>query len=168
MLMRYRYQTVLAQLNILDSHDVSRFLSVCHEDLDCYKLALTFQMTFPGMPTIFYGDECGICGVLEKDYRKPMPWGTHHELQDDLQKLIALRKSSAALRRGTFEEVEAREGSRVYKYCRCLENERVFIVLNMENHDLTLSAEELQGTLRYAKGLDGQTLQAKGAVIIEK
>lgn len=168
MLMRYRYQTVLAQLNILDSHDVSRFLSVCHEDLDCYRLALTFQMTFPGMPTIFYGDECGICGVLEKDYRKPMPWDVHHELYDYMQELIRLRKSSDALRRGTFEEVEAEAGSRVYKYARCYGNEKMIVILNMEDTSVELSPEELQGTLRFARGLDGCTLLAKGAVIVEK
>ena len=80
MRMRYRAQTVYAQLNVLDTHDVSRFLSICKEDKNKYKLAVLFQMTFPGMPSIFYGDELEISGVLEKDYRKPMPWGKKSDL----------------------------------------------------------------------------------------
>ena len=59
MITRYRKQTVYSQLNVLDTHDVSRFLSLCDGDLNRYKLAVIFQMTFPGMPSIFYGDEKG-------------------------------------------------------------------------------------------------------------
>lgn len=75
MRMRYRKQTVYAQLNILDSHDVSRFLSVCGEDRKKYKLAIIFQMCFPGIPSVFYGDELGVTGIREEEYRQPMPWG---------------------------------------------------------------------------------------------
>lgn len=75
MRMRYRKQTVYAQLNILDSHDVSRFLSVCGEDRKKYKLAIVFQMCFPGIPSVFYGDELGVTGIREEEYRQPMPWG---------------------------------------------------------------------------------------------
>ena len=75
MRMRYREQTVFAQLNLLDSHDVSRFYSLCNE----HESASTgwhsiFQMTFPGMPSVFYGDELGITGIEEADYRQAMPW----------------------------------------------------------------------------------------------
>ena len=65
--MRYRKQTVFAQLNVLDTHDVSRFYTLCGENLANYKLAVVFQMTFPGMPSIFYGDEQGIAGELEAE-----------------------------------------------------------------------------------------------------
>lgn len=75
MRMRYRWQTVCAQLNLLDSHDVSRFLSLCDGDKRKYKLAVLFQMCFPGMPSVFYGDELGVAGILEDEYRQPMPWG---------------------------------------------------------------------------------------------
>ena len=85
-----------------------------------------------------------------------------------MQELIRLRKSSDALRRGTFEEVEAEAGSRVYKYARCYGNEKMIVILNMEDTSVELSPEELQGTLRFARGLDGRTLLAKGAVIVEK
>ena len=72
--MRYRLQMLPAQLNLLDSHDVSRFLSLCGGDTASYRLAFLFMMCFVGMPTIFYGDELGVQGMQEEEYRAPMPW----------------------------------------------------------------------------------------------
>lgn len=54
-------------------------------------------MTFPGMPSVFYGDEAGITGISEAEYRSPMPWDTLAET-DDLfclyQRAVELRKRS--------------------------------------------------------------------------
>lgn len=72
--MRYRMQMTPAQMNLLDSHDVSRFLSLCGGDMRRYRLAILFMMTFVGMPTVFYGDELGVQGLSEEEYRCPMPW----------------------------------------------------------------------------------------------
>lgn len=74
MRMRYREQSVFAQMNLLDSHDVSRFSSLCGGDEEAYELAVLFLMTFPGMPSVFYGDELGVTGLCEDDYRQAMPW----------------------------------------------------------------------------------------------
>lgn len=59
LLLRYREPALFAQLNLLDSHDVSRYLSLCDQDMDKMELSILFQMTFPGMPCVFYGDEKG-------------------------------------------------------------------------------------------------------------
>ncbi|SKB51550.1 Alpha amylase, catalytic domain [Lachnospiraceae bacterium] len=48
--MRYPKQATFAQLNLLDSHDVSRFITVCEDDRDRMELALLFQMTFDNYP----------------------------------------------------------------------------------------------------------------------
>ena len=63
-----------AQLNLLDSHDVCRFLSLCGGDERRMRLAVVFQMLFPGAPCVFYGDEAGLTGVTEPEYRRPMDW----------------------------------------------------------------------------------------------
>ena len=60
-------------------------------------------MTFPGMPSVFYGDEVGLTGILEEEYRQPMPWDTLDESSPLFllyQKAITLRKREAVLRRG--------------------------------------------------------------------
>lgn len=131
MRMRYRRQTVYAQLNILDSHDVSRFLTVCGEDRKRYKLAIIFQMCFPGIPSVFYGDELGITGRLEEEYRQPMPWGRQDELQDFFAKIIQLRRQHKALTQGEYHTLTADVGSFLYGFERTYGQESVKIYVNM-------------------------------------
>lgn len=131
MLMRYRSQTACAQLNLLDSHDVSRFLSLCGGDVRRMKLAVLFQMTFVGMPCVFYGDERGMTGVTEEEYRSPMPWEKDGgELLPFFRRAIALRHAQPALRRGTFRTVFAQKGGGVYHYIRETEDGAVGVMMN--------------------------------------
>lgn len=116
MLMRYRRPVAYGQLNLLDSHDVSRFLSLCGGDERRMRLAILFQMTFVGMPCVFYGDEQGITGVSEDEYRHPMVWDGRHALYDFYRHAIALRRQEADLRSGGFCCVQA--AGRLYVYRR--------------------------------------------------
>ena len=142
MRMRYRKQTVYAQLNILDSHDVSRFLSVCGEDRRRYKLAIIFQMCFPGIPSVFYGDELGVTGIREEEYRQPMPWGRQDELYAFFEQAIRMRKQQKALTQGDYHTLNAVAGSRFYGFERTYEKQRVMIFLNMEEAKMTCSIPE--------------------------
>ena len=142
MRMRYRKQTVYAQLNILDSHDVSRFLSVCGEDRKKYKLAIVFQMCFPGIPSVFYGDELGVTGIREEEYRQPMPWGRQDELYVFFEQVIGMRKQQKALTQGDYHTLNAVAGSRFYGFERTYEKQRVMIFLNMEEAKMTCSIPE--------------------------
>ncbi len=119
MLMRYRKPVTYAQLNLLDSHDVSRFLSLCSEDSALMKLAVLFQMTFVGIPSVFYGDEMGLHGLLEDEYRRPMVFKPENQgFFAFYKKAIALRRSHEALRRGDFRILSAQKGSRLFVYSR--------------------------------------------------
>ena len=131
MRMRYRWQTVCAQLNLLDSHDVSRFLSLCDGDKRKYKLAVLFQMCFPGMPSVFYGDELGVSGILEDEYRQPMPWGKRDTLSDFFQKIINLRHTELALTDGDYHTLIAEKNSKLYGFERIFERAHVQVLLNM-------------------------------------
>lgn len=164
MLMRYRVQTVPAQLNLLDSHDVGRFLSMCNGNVERYKLAILFMMTFVGMPTIFYGDEQGIQGETEEEYRKPMPWEEgEKELHDFFKKAIALRKKYPPLTRGDYRTVEADAGARKYTYARSLANQRITIILNCEQGDLSIS--EVTGEILWESGYEGNCLKSYGFIV---
>ena len=169
MWMRYRKQTVFSQLNLLDSHDVSRFLSLC-KDVKSFRLAVIFQMTFPGMPSVFYGDEAGVIGILEAEYRSPMPWDSLAET-DELfylyQRAIELRKRELILKRGEYRTITAKEGSRLYGYERYLGSERIRIFLNMEEHAAELLPEWLEGEILWQEELTENRLQGRGFVIIK-
>lgn len=167
MLMRYRVQTVPAQLNLLDSHDVSRFLSLCGGDTTRYKLAVLFMMTFVGMPTVFYGDELGIQGVLEEEYRRPMPWnGGNTELRDFFRKAIAMRHDLAALRRGNFRMVSAQRGSGLIVYTRKLDDQQVTVCINCGKRNAQIP--KLGGQPYWADGLEeGQLLKQGFAIFVD-
>lgn len=164
MLMRYRVQTVPAQLNLLDSHDVSRFLSLCNGNTNKYKLAILFMMTFVGMPTIFYGDELGIQGVQEEEYRHPMLWnGGDEELHGFFRKAITMRHELAALRRGNFRMISAEQGSGLIIYARSLEHQTVTICINRSDRAATL--REIPGSLWWSDGFDGNALAGNGFAV---
>ncbi len=131
MLMRYKMQMSPAQLSILDSHDVSRFLTLCGGDKRRYKLAVLFMMCFPGMPTIFYGDELGLEGCREMDYRSPMPWQNGDtELLCFFRRAVRLRREHRALQRGDFRVISAEKRSRLFAFERRYAGQRIRVYLN--------------------------------------
>ncbi len=96
-----RPEVTAVQLNLLSSHDTPRFLTFCGGDLDALRLATLLQMTLPGAPCIYYGDEIGMAGSADPDCRRAFPtdpaeW--KHEPATWVADLTALRHSSRALR----------------------------------------------------------------------
>ena len=120
---------------------MSRFLSLCGGDVRRMKLAVLFQMTFVGMPCVFYGDERGMTGITEEEYRSPMPWEKDGgELLPFFRRAIALRHAQPALRRGTFRTVFAQKGGGVYHYIRETEDGAVGVMMNRSEEAVAASA----------------------------
>ena len=93
MFLRYPTQIALGQLNLLDSHDVARFLSLCGSNREKWMVAFAYLCMAPGVPSVFYGDEQGIEGIREDEYRSPMPWENRDtELENFVKKCIQIRK----------------------------------------------------------------------------
>ena len=129
----YPREAALAQFNLLDSHDMPRFLTLAGGDQAALRLATLFQMTYPGAPCVYYGDEIGLQGGRDPDNRRAMPWGASPSLWDgDLRMFfrdcIALRKAHPVLRRGDFIPIYA-EGQ-VIVYERKLGAETLIVALN--------------------------------------
>ena len=128
----YPGSVTAVMLNLLDSHDMARFVTLAKGDKSALRLATLFQMTYPGAPSVYYGDEIGLAGGHDPLNRGAFPW--HDEtswdtdLLHDFQRMIALRKSSPALRRGTFKILHAADD--VVIYSRELDDESWLIALN--------------------------------------
>ena len=146
-MLRYRENALYAQLNLLDSHDVSRYLTLCGGSIDKMELSVLLQMTFPGMPCVFYGDEKGLCGLSEKEYRRAMAWEENHPLEESYRKLIAMRKAQPALRYGDFKTNFA--SGRTYSYSRTWEGSKITVTMNLG--DVPIHAPR-QGSLLLKKG----------------
>ena len=127
LLAHYHPNSTGVMMNLLGSHDVARFLHFARGDTSALRLATLFQMTFPGAPSIYYGDEIGLGGGHDPDNRRAFPWDDtsawDQTLLHEVQRLIALRHRHPSLRRGSFTFLHA-EGD-VAAYLRQLDDEAI-------------------------------------------
>lgn len=155
LIMRCKKQGLPAQLNLLDSHDVSRFLTVCGGDRDRMELAIVFQLSFVGMPSIFYGDEKGLMGQSEPEYRQAMDFDRKDTLEDVYRRLIQLRQAQPALRYGGVRTIEAIGG--LYCYERSYNNQTIRVTMNTGIEAVSLEASGIQLLQKnYEHGLLGE------------
>lgn len=147
LLLRYRENALFAQLNLLDSHDVSRYMTLCGGNTDRMQLSVLLQMTFPGMPCVFYGDEKGLSGSTESEYRQAMAWEKNHPMEEVYRSLIALRREHPALRYGNFRTNIA--ANKVYSYSRSWRDKKITVTMNLG--DVQICASK-QGRLLLKKG----------------
>jgi cyclomaltodextrinase len=155
MLSLYDWQVTVAQLNLLDSHDMPRFLTLVTKDTDALKLATLFQMTFPGAPCIYYGDEIGMEGNHDPDCRRAFAWDKSkwdQDLLDWFRRAISLRRDHPVLRRGRVLRLLADDAAGVYAFARHGEGETLAVVLN-------------NGTAGYTLDVPVQGLYADGATV---
>jgi len=121
-----------AQYNLVSSHDVPRFLTLCRGDRRRLILAYTFLCTYIGAPAIYYGDEVGLTGGGDPDCRRPFPWDEsvwEREILSSLRELIRIRRASPALRRGGFRLLEAR--GELISFLRESRGEEALVALNL-------------------------------------
>jgi Glycosidases len=98
-------------------------------------------LTFPGSPSIYYGDEVGLPGALDPDSRRGFPLESDWELDvlDYHKQLIALRHKYCALRTGSYQILLA-EGT-VYVFARILGDEEIVIAVNVGTESANISFE---------------------------
>ena len=138
----YSAQVTHAQLNLLDSHDTARFLTLARGDVTALKLATLIQMTMPGAPCVYYGDEIGMEGRRDPDCRRAFPWEQNrwdHDLRDEVKACIELRHEHPALRRGELRCLYANEG--VYAYGRHLDEETMAVIVNTGDDAATIDLD---------------------------
>lgn len=117
---RFHTQSLQVAMNELSNHDHSRFLTrtnrkvgrtaylgpeAADEGVDkaVMRLAVMIQMTWPGAPTIYYGDEAGLCGWTDPDNRRAYPWGREdQELIDFHKEIIRVHKDYQAMKTGSI------------------------------------------------------------------
>ena len=136
----YPEEFAYAQLNLLDSHDMPRFLSLMNGNVDKLKLAYTFVLTYPGAPCIYYGDEIGLDGGRDPLCRKGFTWRQEDwnvDLRNAIKETITVRHAIPALRTGSYEPIYARDG--VLAYLRRDELDTVLVVLNNSNAAVKLN-----------------------------
>ena len=158
---RFNQNSLEIAMNELSNHDHSRFLTrtnrrvgrihtmgpeAAGENINkgVFREALVFQMTWPGAPTIYYGDEAGLCGWTDPDNRRGYPWGREdQELIQFHRDIIKVHKESEALMKGSVMFLHGEY--KVVSYGRFLPGEAVVVILNndYEPHELNLHVRRL-------------------------
>jgi len=140
-------------MNELSNHDHSRFLTRTNHKVGridtmgseaasqnvnkaVFMEAVVMQMTWMGAPTIYYGDEAGLCGFTDPDNRRTYPWG--HEDKELIafhKDIIRLRRENDELRRGSLKFVES--DYNFLAYGRFHRRGQCLILINNNNQPIT-------------------------------
>lgn len=179
---RMQTQSVLIAMNQLSNHDHSRFLTRTNQivgrigtaganmasfgvNYGIFREAVMVQMTWPGAPTLYYGDETGVCGWTDPDNRRTYPWGHEdYELIEFHRYMISLHKKLPALRQGSLKQLLA--DRQLIAYGRSHKENRCIVVVNNRGdvRDVTIPVWELgildEDTLERVMMTDGKGYNA--------
>ncbi len=127
-------------LNLLGSHDTERFLTLCHGDQSLAKLGATIQLTWPGAPSIYYGDELGMAGGRDPMNRGTMRWDQidGNEMLVHYKELIRARNSSIALQSGDPVVLMTDDSKETLAFARVLNDDVAVTAVNRSKHEQTL------------------------------
>ena len=164
---RFLTPSLQCSMNELSNHDHSRFLTrtnhkvgrvdnlgsgAASENINkgIMKEAVVVQMTWPGAPTVYYGDEVGVCGFTDPDNRRTYPWGNEdRELFEFHKEMIRIHKENQALRTGSVKFMGG--DYQMMCYGRFNREQQFVVVLNND---------EVQRTMKvsvWAAGLKKET-----------
>ena len=158
---KFYIQSLLTSMNELSNHDHSRFLTrtnrtvgrtaslgpkAAEEGVDKAVLmeAVAIMVTWPGAPTIYYGDEAGLCGWTDPDNRRTYPWGREdYELVELHRYMVKLHKYNKVFRTGALKELY--RDYNIISYGRLDEHAAAVVVINNndEARDVELPVWEL-------------------------
>jgi alpha-glucosidase len=112
------WRSLTASMMLLDSHDTARFRTVVMGDKKAHIAAMTMMLTYPGVPSIFAGDEIGLEGSWGEDARRTINWndqsGWDIEFFSQVKELVRLRRSHDALINGGLRWVAVADDYLVY------------------------------------------------------
>ena len=139
-------------MNELSNHDHSRFLTRTNHRVGrintigaeaanqgvnkaVLREAVVMQMTWVGAPTIYYGDEAGLCGFTDPDNRRTYPWGREDwDLIHFHKDIIRIRKANEELRTGSIKYIDA--DYNYLAYGRFNRKEQCVVLINNNNYEL--------------------------------
>ena len=147
---RFLTPSLQCAMNQLSNHDHSRFLTRTNHKVGrvaglgadaasegvnkaILKEAVVIQMTWPGAPTLYYGDEAGVCGFTDPDNRRTYPWGKEdRELIRFHKEMIRIHRESSALRTGSLKFLASVKN--VLCYGRFNREEQFVVIVNNEGY----------------------------------
>lgn len=141
-----------SMMNLLSTHDTARIMSVFskvnfyslskdeqakynmsqetyYKSRSKLKMASALLYTLPGVPCIFYGDECGVQGFKDPFCRKTMPWGNFDEEINNWYKKLGNIRKKAVYVDGKYEELFT-YSDKVFAFSRAKDNKKIMTIVN--------------------------------------
>jgi neopullulanase len=183
----YVYEDPTKNVIFLDNHDMNRFLSVVGEDMQKYRMGLTWLLTARGIPQLYYGTEILMKNFMnpsDAEVRKDFPGGfpgdkenkflasgrttAENEAFNFVKKLAAYRKNTPALHSGRLMQYLPQDG--VYVYFRYDDTKTVMIVMNPEEKEVQLPtarfSERIKDATRGRNVVTEQTVPLVGTLAV--
>ena len=159
----YPPETVDCLMNIIGTHDTERILTVLGSSIIPYskeemsvsrlseeelkqgikllKIAVLLQMTLPGIPCIYYGDEAGLQGWKDPFNRRCYPWGNENrDILDYYMSITSFRRKVKVLASGKYKCLI--HDKSVFVFQRFNDKEKIIIAVNLSNSEITLKLRE--------------------------
>lgn len=112
------WRSLVASMVLLDSHDTARFRTVVNGDKKAHLSGMALMLTYPGVPSIFAGDELGIEGSWGEDSRRTINWedrsGWDLEFLEKIKTLVHIRRQQDALINGGLRWIAIEENYLIY------------------------------------------------------
>ena len=153
------WRALVASMLLLNSHDTARFRNVVGGDVDKHFAGMGLLLTYPGVPSIFAGDEIGLRGAWGEDARRTINWEDRtnwdHEFLKKVRSLVKIRRTSDALAYGGLRWVE--EKNNHVAYLRESKKESVLVLVTRKaskiDMDLAPYGYEIDSELYGSGGL---------------
>jgi len=142
LLLSYPESVTVNMFNMIGSHDTSRLIAKCGNDIRIAIIAYVFLFSFSGSPAIYYGDEVGMGDLNEKDPRRPMVWDDRQNkyMHNFFKKIIRLRKDHAEFRQVDLEWLQTKDNILIYRKGRI-----VFFINNNNQSKVAKLPDSLVG-----------------------
>ena len=162
------WRSLTASMVLLDSHDTARFRTVVNGDVDLHLTAMAFVLTYPGVPSLFAGDEIGLEGETGEDSRRTIDWDNRsnwdNKFMAEVKNLIAIRRGNDALINGGFRWVAVENDYLLF--IRESKKQKILVFLSRDAVNVSIDLQPLG--LKIARNLFGSTQSGDRIIIKSK
>lgn len=160
------WRNFVSSMLLLDSHDTARFRNVVGKDSMRHIAGMGLLLTYPGVPSIYAGDELGVEGQWGEDGRRTIDWSGQswdHDFLGEVKKLIKIRRQSHALAQGGLRWILIEDDLLVFE--RESKREKLLVVVSRSAQRIKLEGIAEVKQRLYGPDLKGQIYKSDGACL---
>jgi alpha-glucosidase len=158
------WRNFVSSMLLLDSHDTARFRNVVGRDTKRHIAGMGLLLTYPGVPSIYAGDELGVEGQWGEDGRRTIDWSRQswdHEFLSEVSKLIKIRRQSHALAQGGLRWILIEDDLLAFE--RESKREKLLVVVSRSAQKCKIEGIDEVKQRLYGPELKGQIYKSDSA-----